>query len=189
MRRLESLLHATSCAAVQRCDPRRRSLSFARAQNWSTSENLFGDVNSFGIQNRRALWQGDNFPVNVLSRSAWQSPVSVCTLSLLVSSDPWLWSSYSEKKPCLSPPPPSFVITKEQTHIKHTQGAKAVIAVSAVLLWVAGDDNISLRYICIFLIMSGWNVVSWEWENMFLHHNLLFYHLWAKAKYSRMDCM
>lgn len=56
------------------------------------------------------------------------------------------------------PPTPPFVITKEQTHIKHTQGAEAVIAVSAVLLWVAGDDNISHRSIyIIFLIMSCLN--------------------------------
>ena len=64
-----------------------------------------------------------------------------------------------KRKPCLFPPPlPFFVITKEQTHIKHTQGAAAVIAVSAVLLWVAGDDNTSHRNIyIIFLIMSGLN--------------------------------
>lgn len=50
-------------------------------------------------------------------------------------------------------------ITKEQTHIKHTQGAAAVIAVSAVLLWVAGDDNISLGfiYIIFFKITSSLN--------------------------------
>lgn len=62
--------------------------------------------------------------------------------------------------PLPSPPRPPlfFVITKEQTHIKHTQGAEAVIAVSAVLLWVAGDDNISHRSIyIIFLIMSSLN--------------------------------
>lgn len=37
------------------------------------------------------------------------------------------------REPCLPTPPspsPVFVITKEQTHIKHTQGAAAVIAVS-----------------------------------------------------------
>lgn len=44
-----------------------------------------------------------------------------------------------------------FVITKEQTHIKHTQGAGAAIAVSAVLLWVAGADNVSHPSIYIFL--------------------------------------
>lgn len=71
-------------------------------------------------------------------------------LSLLVSLDsPTLVQLFrggkkkkeQEKKTLFVSPP--FVITKEQTHIKHTQGAEAVIAVSAVLLWVAGDDNIS----------------------------------------------
>lgn len=68
------------------------------------------------------------------------------------------------------PPPPFFffVITKEQTHIKHTQGAEAVIAVSAVLLWVAGDDNISHRFIYIFFLYScqAQIMVSWEMRNI-----------------------
>lgn len=64
----------------------------------------------------------------------------------------------NKRKPCLFPSL-FFVITKEQTHIEHTQGAEAVIAVSAVLRWVAGDDNISPGsiYIFIFLIKSNLN--------------------------------
>ena len=64
-----------------------------------------------------------------------------------------------KKKPCFfAPPRPGLGVPEEQTHIKHTQGAAAVIAVSAVLLWVAGDDNTSHRNIyIIFLIMSGLN--------------------------------
>lgn len=80
---------------------------------------------------------------------------------------PWLLSSYSQRKkkkekrkPCMptpSPPPPPFffVITKEQIHIKHTQGAEAVIAVSTVLLWVAGGDKISHGAIYIFFWITS----------------------------------
>lgn len=168
-------------AAVQSYNVPRNPLSFSGAQNWSTSHSLFGNLNPFGIQNRRTLWQGDNFTVNVLSRSARQSPVFVCSLSLCLWI-PWLWSSYSEgekktttkESPVYSPPPtPLFVITKEQTHIKHTQGAEAVIAVSAVLLWVAGDDNISHGFIYIFfLFMSSPNhgqlgIGEYLWKDLF----------------------
>ena len=66
--RLKSLHRATSSAAVQRCDLRCDPLSSGRAQNWSASQNLFGRMNPFVVENRRVLWQGDNFPVNVLSR-------------------------------------------------------------------------------------------------------------------------
>lgn len=96
-------------------------------------------------------------------RSPLDSLLYLAAFSLLVSLDSLtLVQLFTEekkkrKKPLFVPPPP-FVITKEQTHIKHTQGAEAVIAVSAVLLWVAGDDNISHRYIyIIFLIMSSLN--------------------------------
>lgn len=56
------------------------------------------------------------------------------------------------ENPVCPPPPHFFVIAKEQTHIKHTQGAEAVIAASTALLWVAGGDKISHSHIYIFFL-------------------------------------
>lgn len=97
-------------------------------------------------------------------RHAWQSPVFFCcSLSPCVDSPTFVQlfieeqkkRKKKERKPCLPTPPLFFVITKEQIHIKHTQGAAAVIAVSTVLLWVAGGDKISHRDIYIFFRITS----------------------------------
>lgn len=109
-------------------------------------------------------------------RSLLDSLLYLSALSLLVSLDSltlvqlFEGEKKQQQKKALFIPPPLFffVITKEQTHIKHTQGAEAVIAVSAVLLWVAGDDNISHRFIYIFFLYScqAQIMVSWEMRNI-----------------------
>lgn len=110
-------------------------------------------------------------------RRPLDSLLYLSALSLLVSLDSLTLvqlfegekKTTTKESPVYPPPPPFFfVITKEQTHIKHTQGAEAVIAVSAVLLWVAGDDNISHRFIYIFFFYSCQVqiMVSWEMRNI-----------------------
>lgn len=80
-----------------------------------------------------------------------------------------------EKKKALFVPPFSFCYHKEQTHIKHTQGAETAIAVSAVLLWVAGNDNISHGFIYIIFFNhvkpESWSAGSW---GIFLKRDLSF---------------
>lgn len=106
---------ATTCPAIR--------YRLSRAQNWSTSHSLFGNLNPFGIQNRRTLWQGDNFTVNVLSQSAWQSPVFVCSLSPCVFGFPDFGPVIRRRKKTTTkespvyPPPFFFLLSQRNKHI------------------------------------------------------------------------
>lgn len=53
----------------------------------------------------------------------------------------------SPDSPDFGPPQPCLVIGKEQTQIKHTQGAEALIAAHPVLLLVAVGDKMSHLHI------------------------------------------
>lgn len=82
---------------------------------------------------------------------SWSDFFSFFTASVTASCFSCIFCSFlsfvSPDSPDFGPPQPCLVIAKEQTQIKHTQGAEALIAAHPALLLVAVGDKMSHLHI------------------------------------------
>lgn len=166
--RLKSRSHARSGEVVQRCNLSGSPLSFGRAQIGQLLRICLGIwiplvFKTGGSYDREIIsrWMFYRGPLD--SRSYRRALSSLCFLDLRT----WvqIFIGRGERKKASFVPPSRFVITKEQTLIRHTQAEEAVIVVSAVLQRVAEGDSTSHWFIYIYIYIDS-----------FLHPHAHTYH-------------